>query len=205
MNFVHTTAIRTSAERKSITMQWLLTALLFGMLIGTRGQARLPQAVLPLLERYFGGLALSSDVRTLWDVFLAALLPMLLMLGGLLLCGLCAVGQPFAVCLLLLRGMALGIAGAGCFSADGIRKGLLRCAVLYLPTAFCSAMLLAAAARDALTLSAGLQDCLLHENACGELPTVRKKLHRNWLVLTGLALAASLLHTALLWLLNSKI
>ena len=54
------------------------------------------------------GLAATDRLRTLWDAYLAALLPHLLLLLGIRLCGSSACGQPAALALLLLRGAAVG-------------------------------------------------------------------------------------------------
>ena len=201
---VQTADAQISETPRDMTLQWLLTALLGGMLLGVRGTSYVPQAVLPLIERFFCGLSADFEPCTLWDVFLCSELPMMLLLLGMLLCGLCAVGQPFAVTLLIIRGFAVGILCANTLRTCGIRDGLMR-NILLLPTAFLSAVLLGYAAKDALALSTRVMQCLRTDAAPDDLPSVRKKIHRNWLILIGLSLAISMLHTALLWLLHAGI
>ena len=55
------------------------------------------------------GLAVTDRLRTLWDAYLAALLPHLLLLAGVRLSGSSACGQPAAAALLLLRDNGIDI------------------------------------------------------------------------------------------------
>lgn len=197
--FYSTHRIRTSEERAQSGMRLLLSCLLAGICIGTLLHERMPTLCGTLLERFGGGLAIATVRRTLWDVFCAAALPVLLMLGGMLLAGCSAFGQPLAIALLLLRGIAIGAAGADCFAAYGLHEGLALAGTMLLPEAFCSGMLLAGAARDSLRLSALAFRYLFFGTAEPDILTQRRQLHRKWLAFAVLSLAVAALHTALVW------
>lgn len=200
-----TVPARTSEEKREITLQWLIVSVLGGMLCGVLGQQWLPKTMLPLLERFCGGLAVTDTVRTLWDVLCAAALPVLLLMAGILFSGLLAVGQPCAIGLLVMRGMAVGIAAAACFTQNGLREGLLKTAVYILPEAFLTAVLLALAARDSLTLSTHILHYLHDGTVQEDMAEQRRALHRKWLLLTALTFLSALCHTALVWFFSTKI
>jgi len=71
---------------------------------------------------------------------------------GLALAGFCALGQPFELALLVLRGMGLGCMLTEVYSAVG-KSNVLYAAGLLLPGAIISLLGLVAAAREALCLS----------------------------------------------------
>lgn len=86
------------------------------------------------------------------SVMAGSLLGSTVFLLGLAIAGLCAVGQPFAVLLIMLRGMGIGHKAAQLYSTAG-KGDMLYAAGLFLPGAVISALALALAAREALSLS----------------------------------------------------
>lgn len=126
-------------------------ALLTGMLIGTMCCCLSADTqVSRLLSR-------SGDMKSLLQtdpgsVMAGSLLGSTVFLLGLAVAGFCAVGQPFAVLLIVLRGMGMGHKAAQLYSTAG-RGDILYAAGLFLPGAVISALALAAAAREALSLS----------------------------------------------------
>lgn len=86
------------------------------------------------------------------SVMAGSLLGSTLFLLGLAIAGLCAVGQPFAVLLIVLRGMGIGHKSAQLYSTAG-RGDILYAAGIFLPGAVISALALALAAREAISLS----------------------------------------------------
>lgn len=197
--FYCTHRCRTSEERAQSVMRLLLLCLLAGIGMGTLCHTHMPDAFSALLEFFGGGLAIATERRTLWDVFCSAALPVLLMLGGLLLAGCSAFGQPIVVALLLLRGFAIGVAGANCFAAYGLHEGLALVATMLLPEAFFSGLLLVCAAKDSLRLSARAFHYLFYGTAEPDILAERRQIHLKWLALTALSLAVAALHTALVW------
>lgn len=202
MKIYRTLSCRTSEERAQSGVQMMLLWLLGGVCVGTFLSMKW-QSEASVLGAYFlklfGGLAVTEETRTLWDVFCGAALPVLLLLGGLLYAGCSAVGQPIAAAMLLLRGMAVGLSGAACFAAYGLRHGLMLAGTMILPEAFLTGILLAYAARDALRLSAWSFGYLFHGNTEPEICTERKNIHLKWLGFAALTLAVAALHTALVW------
>ncbi len=208
MKIYRTLSCRTSEERAQSGVQMLLLWLLGGVFAGTflHMQWQSGDSVTgSCFLRLFGGLAVTEESRTLWDVFCGAALPVLLLLGGMLYAGCSAVGQPLAAAILFLRGIAVGLSGAACFAAYGLRHGLMLAGTMILPEAFLSGILLAYAAKDALKLSARSFGYLFHGNAEPEICTERKNIHLKWLGLAALTLAVAALHTALVWGFTTKL
>ncbi len=148
------------------------------------------------------GMALSDELRSLRDVLITALCPVLILLTGIWLSGCAAFGQPAVLLLLFSRGTAFGIAVSACFSAYPVRDAFCIAAILILPYGFCSILLLAYAARDALLLSNRMTHYLL--TGCGEPQTVTEGHDRltNMLGCLLLTLVTAAIHTLLLWQLN---
>ena len=92
---------------------------------------------------------LQSD---LGSVMAGSLLGSTVFLLALAAAGTCAVGQPFEVLLLVLRGMGIGHKAAQLYSMAG-KSDLLYAAGYLIPGAVISTMALAAAAREAFGLS----------------------------------------------------
>ena len=151
------------------------------------------------------GMAVSDAPRTLWDVFLTALLPLLLLTGCILICGLSACGQPMLLALLLLRGFAAGLAAADCMAQYPFRQGLYASAVLILPFAYLSLLLTVFAVRDALSLSGMMTCCLLRGHADGEPGEIRRKALLGILRVFLLSVPVCGLQTLLLWRLNDTL
>ncbi len=199
MNFYQTVSCRTSRDERLSRLQAMMLWLLGGVCVGTLCAAKLPPHLLDPLERFFGGAAVTAAKRSLWDVFCGVSVPSLLCLAGMLIAGCSAIGQPLAAVILILRGMAIGAAGTRCFETYGLQNGLPIAAVMLLPVCFLTGVLLAFAAKDALTLSALSLRYLFLGQADAEISTLRKNIHLRWLAYSALTLAAAALHTALMW------
>ena len=151
------------------------------------------------------GLAVSEAERTLWDVCKTALIPLLILFGGMLLSSFSACGQPCTLALLFSRGAAAGLAAGACFSAYPLRDALVISGCLILPFAVVSTLLLCYTARDALRLSRMLTGYLLHGTAETDV------LEKQRMIITGmqlrllLILLAAAMQTALTWLLYDRL
>ena len=180
----------------------LIRLLCFLTLAGVAAGAVFGDCLPPDTALLTQGLAVTDRLRTLWDAYLAALLPHLLLLAGVRLSGSSACGQPAAAALLLLRGAAVGSCAADCMRSAG---GFLRAAVCVLPMGFLSSVILVYAAADALRLSGRLGGYLL---LGGTDPEIRETFHRtsvHMLVYLLLSLAAAGVHTALLWAASARL
>lgn len=200
--FYRTLSCRTSEEHEDSGIQTMLLWMLGGVCAGTFFQMWFGDefsGICTYLLKYCGGIAVTAQARTLWDVFCCAALPVLLLLVGLLFVGCSAVGQPLAAFILVLRGAAVGLAGAECFAAYGLRQGVILAGTMILPDAFLTAVLLAFAARDAQKLSDLSFRYLFRGNSEAEICTARKTIHLKWLAFAALTLAVAALHTALVW------
>ena len=85
-------------------------------------------------------------------VLLGTLSSSTLFLAVVFLSGLCAVGQPVALCALLVRGMGFGVVLSRLYSAFAVR-GVLWSLALVLPNAVVSGTVLVLAVREAVSLS----------------------------------------------------
>ncbi|MBQ8920796.1 MAG: hypothetical protein IJ060_01365 [Oscillospiraceae bacterium] len=194
----------TDALRKPADPVRLLLALsVAGVGTGVLLYVRMPElSAVPLLMQ---GLRTSAALRTLWDVFLGALLPMLCLLCGTVFCGSAAFGQPLLLMMLLSRGIAAGLSMAECFALYPFRRALYAAAVLVLPLAFCSLALLIYAVREAFSLSGKSARLLLRGQA--EEPVDAEM--RAFLLRAVTRLLAVILlsgaHTVLLWLMNDRL
>lgn len=202
----HTMSARTSrlteAVRPPDPVKLLMCWGLLGVAAGTllRTNAVLTQHSILLTQ----GFAVSDSLRTLRDVFLSALLPMLVLLAGMLFCGCSACGQPGILALIFSRGIAFGIAAADVFTEHPVRDGIVIAGVLILPYGFCSMLLLCCAAKHLLRHSVRMTAFLLHretepapdakQTLCAGLPA--------WLLLTVLTAG---LHTLLIWQFNDRL
>lgn len=149
------------------------------------------------------GLAVSAELRTLWEVCRTALCPMLIVLGGIWLSGCAAFGQILAMALLLSRGMAFGLSAAACMADVPLRDGLCITAVLILPYGFCSILLLCHAVREALLHANRMTKFLLHGVAEPTVCTTDPLVQMLWALL--LTLLAAGMHTMLLWKLSDSL
>ncbi len=197
--FYRTLSCRTSSERRLNAKRSLLFWILIGVSLGTICFCQWPVCIDSLWFSHGFSLQLGK-VCTLWDLFVQAMLPTLLLLIGILLAAGSALGQPFILSLLLSHGIAIGLSAAECFSCYGFLHGLLLTAVLILPHGFFTTLILVPASRDAIRLSTKLFAYLFH-NAPD--PDIISQLHT--LLLKGLAWATLIpvsgaLHTALTWL-----
>ena len=193
-----TAAVRIRPDPVRLLMCWGLLGVAVGALLRTH--AVLPQDSLLLTQ----GLAVSGSLRTLRDVFLGALLPLLILLAGMLFCGCAACGQPGILALLLWRGMAFGISAADVFADYPVRDGIVIAGVLILPCGFCSILLLCYAAREMLRRSSRMTAFLLRREPeaapeAKQLPAAGVPL---WLLLSLLTAG---LHTLLIWQFNDRL
>ncbi len=118
------------------------------------------------------GFAEHAGTRTLLSVLRGSFRPTAILLLLDLLLGFSAIGQPFAVLILLDRGMALGIATAATYFTYGMR-GLPVVLLLQFPHAAATSVLLLLAARESMRFSRQLTEFLLRD---GDLPGLRGQL-----------------------------
>lgn len=193
------TALRTPPD----PIRLLLLFGLCGTAVGGLLCTRLPQlAGFPLLTQ---GLAVSDAVRTLWAVFLWALLPMLVLLGGVLLSAGAVFGQPLLLAMLFARGLGAGIAMTDCFVRYPFQQAFFASAVLIFPFAYFSLLILVHAVREAFPLSYKAAQYLLR----GQADDTAAALHRRFLLRMLLrmlgCIPAAGLHTLLLWGMNDRL
>lgn len=200
----HTMSARTSrlteAVRPPDPVKLLMCWGLLGVGIGALLRTNTAYAFDSVL--FTQGLAVSDSLRTLRDVFLSALLPVLVLLAAMLFSGAAACGQPCILVLLLSRGIAFGLAAAEVFAAYPVRDGVVIAGILILPFGFCSMLLLCHAAVQCLRRSNRMTAFLLHRDT---EPVPKQETASGipaWLLLTVLAAA---LHTLLLWQLNDRL
>ncbi|MDO4944633.1 MAG: hypothetical protein Q4E74_05450 [Ruminococcus sp.] len=113
-------------------------------------------------------------------------------LAAAFICGLCAVGQPLGLCILLVRGMGLGLTLAQLYSAYG-KSGMLYSAGLVLPGAAVSTLALVFAVREAVSLSnIYLRISLSGRQENGLLDTVRLYGAKFLVLISALAASAGI-------------
>ena len=175
----------------------LLLVLLTGTGFGALLIRYVPEAAqMPLLTQ---GLAASDGLRTLWDVFCTAAVPMCVLLGVTLLLGGWGWGQPFLAALMLSRGIAAGLAVSDCFLRFGLRTGICTADTVILPYALLSVILLVYPVKEALTLSCRITVYLVRGNADPEIGAKQHKLLMAVLRSLLLTAPAAGLHTLLVF------
>ena len=196
-------ALRTSALHRQIDpVRALLLLFLAGTACGTVLRGTFPDFSLHLLLTH--GLTYSNAVRTLWDVFCLAAVPVLLLLGGIWLLGGWGWGQPFLLVLFFWRGTASGIAAADCFVRFGLRTGVCIAGTLIVPLAFFSAVLLLFPLRDALSLTCRIAEYLIKSNADPEIGARQHQLTVHILRAALLTVPLAGVHTLLIWAMNGS-
>ncbi len=147
------TQIRTGysdKDKRQLICRRLFYLLLFGVMIGVVLWLRAPEiAASAVMQQGFDE---PIGERSLLAVFRGSFSATAVLLLVSFLLGFFAVGQPFALSVLLLRGAALGCAVGSTYSMYGIR-GLPMVLFLQLPHAAVTSLLLILAVRETLTLS----------------------------------------------------
>lgn len=198
-----TVSCRTGSAAKPLTAaRVLLVWTLFAVGCGAVLRVFYPPAAAPLLMQ---GLQLTDAPRTLWDVCRNVLCPQMLLLAGILLSSTCAVGQPFALLCLAVRGCGIGLAGTDALLRLGTGTGLAAAGTLILPFGYCSALILVRAAEAAVPLSSALTRTLFLGQAAAETGIRRTALLRIVPALLLLSLTACGLHTVLVWLFHDRL
>ncbi|MBO5448629.1 MAG: hypothetical protein J5994_04815 [Ruminococcus sp.] len=141
-----------SENRKSGFFAFLCGAALMGVLLGTVSYCCSDGVFLQKL-----GLAQSDFIRSRMAMDYASLMAgslwrTSLFIAAAFVCGLCAVGQPAAIALLVFRGMGLGLTMAQLYSTYG-SSGILPAAGLILPGAVISTLAIVTAVRESVSLS----------------------------------------------------
>ena len=147
------TQIRTGyveKDKRQLICRRLFYLLLCGIVIGSLLWLRAPQIAESAWMQQ--GFAEPVGERSLLTVFLQSFGATAVFLLAAFLLGFFAVGQPFALTLLLLRGAALGCAAASTYITYGVR-GLHVVLFLQLPHAAATSLLLILAVRETLSLS----------------------------------------------------
>ncbi len=176
----------------------LLLLSIAGVLAGVLLYARLHRlADMPLMMQ---GLRVTAAERTLWDVLTGALVPVVLMLGGVLLSGSAAFGQPVMLALLFWRGIAAGLAMAECFAQKPFRQAMFAAGITVLPYAYVSLLILIDAVRAAFPVSCAAARYLYCGQVKEETAGKQQALLFRILFLFLLAVSAAALHTVLLYL-----
>lgn len=130
---------------------FLCGAAIIGVLLGTMCFCLNTQAADSIAM--FGGNEFQSRMNMEHGRLMAgAFLGSMVFLMGIGLTGFCAVGQPFGLALLMLRGMGMGYTMAQLYAQAG-RNGAVYAAGLLLPGAVISTLGLIAATREAMSLS----------------------------------------------------
>ncbi|MBR4199925.1 MAG: hypothetical protein IKQ91_01445 [Oscillospiraceae bacterium] len=201
----HTMSARTSRLAAEIRPPDAVRLLLCWAILGVGTGALLYSADPALADSPFfsQGLAVSTEVRSLWQVCRTALCPMLLLLAGVMVSGCAAFGQIPALLLLFSRGVAFGLSSAACMENRSLRDALCITAVLILPYGFCSILLLCCAVRDALRRAGRMTKFLLHGTA--EAESAENDVLSAMLGQLLLTLLAAGMHTLLIWQLNDRL
>lgn len=197
--FYRTLSCRTSSERRLNAKRTLLLWILIGVSIGTVCFCQWPGCIDHLWCNH-GFCVQLGNVCTLWDLFVQAVFPTLLVLIGILLAAGSAMGQPWILALLLSHGIAIGFSAAQCFTHYGFFHGLLLTGILILPHGFFTTLILVPAARDAIRLSTKLSAYLLHHAPDPDISTQLRTLLLKGLAWATLIPVSGALHTALTWL-----
>jgi len=197
-----TLSCRTCRPRNPLTpLQWMMLPAVGGAVLGIFLHSRFSAfAVSPLFTQ---GLSVSAAQRTLWDVFLTAGLPPLIMLILMPLCGTSAFGQAAALMLLMLRGLALGNTLADCFMQYSAGNGFFAASVLVLPFGFASVLILANAALEAVRNANSTARYLFRGISDPDITAKQSHLYIKLLTLTLFALIAAGVHTLLCWAMNT--
>ena len=178
---------------------WMLLSVGLGAVLRTVCPA------MPARTLLMQGLQLSDEARTLWDVCRNALCPMLILLSLLILSSASAIGQPFSLLILFLRGFGIGLAAADALLRLGTGTGLSAAGVLILPFGYCSVLIFVRGAEAAIPLSSALTRCLFLGQAGEEIALRRGVLLRMIPVLLLLSVTACGLHTVLVWLFSDRL
>lgn len=147
------TQIRTGysdKDKRQLICRRLFYLLLFGILIGAWLTRSAPELAASALWQQ--GFAEPSGERSLLDVFGESFIATAVLLFAAFLFGFFAVGQPFALGLLISRGIAFGCAVGATYHTYGFR-GLPIVLFLQLPHAAVTSVLLILAVRETLFLS----------------------------------------------------
>lgn len=169
-----------------LAMFALFLGLLYGALLLKDDQVLLQQFL--LIQQTT--LAARIDAGFL-SVFVQSLGSNLCFLLGSLICGFWAVGQPFALFLLLAKGMGIGGLVGSMYLQYGT-QGVVYAAVLILPGAVCSVFALLYSTREAISLSNLLFCCLFLAGQEWNQKMIRLYLIKQSILLAFVVLAALL-------------
>ena len=178
---------------------FLMLAALLGVLFGT------------LIYCYVSGDMLSSIVMMregfieerlsldFGSALLKSFFTGLLFMATVYLLGLCALGQPFTVTVLVYKAVGIGAAAASVFSAYG-RDGITLFAFLLLPEGAAGLLLVILAARESITMSGIVFKMLISDNNDRHMADITKLYSVKLLILLAGTGAASLIQTWLTYL-----
>ena len=139
--------------RRSSVLTTVLAALfLAGVAYGAALVRHLDGDTVKVMDSITRGFLLGRAVDGFWKICFRALVSGTVLLAGVFLCGFSAAGQPFAVFLLLFRGVGLGISTGYFYSQMG-GKGVLLAMGMLLPSGALAGYALLLACREALKLS----------------------------------------------------
>ena len=151
----------------------LLCVVLFGVLLGSIFYRYMDSGIAQSLSNTQTGFVSLRQEMRFSQILLRTLSSSTLFLVVLFVSGLCAVGHPFIICTLAVRGIGLGVVLSQMYSSSGT-KGILYSAVLVLPNGIVSTLALVLAAREAICLSNQYAVFTLSDRQmCGLKETVR--------------------------------
>ena len=119
-----------------------------------------------------------------------------LFMAAVFLLGLCALGQPFTVLVLVCRAVGIGAAAASVFSAYG-KEGLKVFSFLLLPESAAGLMILILAARESISMSGIVFKTLTGSTTDRQLCDITKLYSVKMLVLLSCTGAAALLQSVI--------
>lgn len=187
--------LRTRSARLDMLV-FLMGAALFGVLFGTLIYCYVSEDTLKTLSVIrddFLAARLGDDFgRALIKSFGASFVFLL----AVFLLGLCALGQPFTVLVLLYRAVGIGAAAASVFSAYG-KEGIRVFSFLLLPEGAAGLMILSLAARESLAMSGIVFKTLISDTSERCMADISKLYCVKMLILLACAGAAALLQSLL--------
>lgn len=125
---------------------------LAGVMFGTISYCLMGENSIGRLSGYQDNFLEARRLDDFGKILLGSFGTMTAFLLALLLCGFSALGQPFTLCVLILRGMGLGTVLAELYKSLG-KRGLLIAAAFVLPSAIVSSVVCALGAMSSVKMS----------------------------------------------------
>ena len=175
---------------------FLMSAALLGVLFGTLIYCYMSEDRLSTLVMIREGFIESRLSDSFGARLLQSFCTGVLFLLAVYLLGLCALGQPFTVLVLVYKAVGLGTAAASVFSAYGA-EGIKVFCFLLMPEGAVGLMILILAARESISMSGIVFKTLLSDTADRRMADITKLYSAKMLVLLACTGAAALLQSLL--------